>query len=550
MSRKTVTSRTRHRFPRPLSLLAVAILLLMIAGVAAPDVVTGAARLLRASTGASTSGLPAASRIKHIVFILEENRSFDNVFGRFPGADGATTALVANGKQDVTIPLVPEPYYLWHDLGHDQYDARISVNNGRMDGFSNTTFSDIFGEKAAYQQLMPGDIPNFYAYAQHFTLSDRTFAPVPGPTFPTHLHAVAAQDGGVISNPQNTANPTNAWGCDASPGTYVLLQRAGGKIGTGVPCFSYATLADSLNKAHLSWAYYAAPPTDVGYMWSTLDAFKQIRDSTQWNTQVKDERTFQADARAGRLPAFSWVTPRAGDSTHPPAPVCPGENWVVNKVNAVMSGPDWNSTMIVLAWDDWGGYYDHVAPPPARTGSYGLRVPLLIISPYARRSYVSHTLYTFESVLRTAEKLWGLAPLTNGDRYANGMLDSLDFAQAPAAPFVLQPRHCAPPLTAGQYHTYLDQALEHAMSQLLHLSVPAIELLHHTNTLSQIATMQGVKPADLLTALKGITQAWAGGKVILQLVTPQQSGSDTYLAMRGIDAFFQTPPGTPLFPTH
>ncbi len=488
----------------------------------------------------------AAQRIKHIVFILEENRSYDNVFGRFPGADGATTAKVKIGGRVTTGPLVPEPYYLWHDLGHDLGDAQLAIDRGKMDAFSHETYADVFGDNAAYQQLAPGDIPNLYAYGRHFTLSDRTFASVPSPTFPTHLHTIAAQDGGVISNPQNGSN---AWGCDAAKGTYVLQQTSPTQITKSFPCFTFTTLADSLNRARLPWSYYAAPPSDFGYIWSTLDAIKPIRESAQWTDHVRDERTFEADARAGRLPAFSWVTPRAADSMHPPAPVCPGENWVVAKVNAVMQGPDWNSTMIVLAWDDWGGYYDHVAPPPAPSGSYGVRVPLLVISPYAKRGHVTHTLYTFESVLKTAETLWGLPPLTSADRAAHSLLDAMDFTQTPAKPYILRARSCPPAVTPALYHTILDQQLQRVLAQQLGLTASTIETLHKTATLTEIALRQHKDPTQVLAALKTVASAWAGGKVILQFVKPLQASRDAYLTLTGVDEWFHGPPGTRLFPT-
>src|SRR5436309_6586548 len=301
----------------------------------------------------------APSPIKHIVFMLEENRSFDNVFGRFPGADGATTAKRSVGGRDMTSPLVPEPYYLWHDIGHNWHDALVSIDHGKMDGFSHVSYADLNGDKAAYQQLGPSDIPNLYAYAHAFTLSDRTFASAPAATLPNHLDAVAAQDGGVRGNAQS---PNSAWGCDSTKNTSVLVKQANQHTTKERPCFSFATLADRLSQAHISWTYYAAPPSDLGYIWSTLDAFKQIRETSQWTQHVKDERRFEADARARRLPAVSWVTPRAGTSMHPPAPVCLGETWIVGKLNALMSGPDWASTMVILTWDDWGGYYDHVAP--------------------------------------------------------------------------------------------------------------------------------------------------------------------------------------------
>ena len=483
---------------------------------------------------------PAPHEIAHIVFILEENHSFDNLFGRFPGADGVTTATVTVGQNHSTIPLVPEPYYLWHDLGHDHVDALAAIHGGKMDGFSHETYSDLFGEKAAYQQLGPQDVPNLYAYAHAFTLSDRTFASLPASTFPNHLHAVAAQDGGVLGNPQHG---TNAWGCDSVKGTYVLVQRPHGHVTGTFPCFDFMTFADRLTQAHLSWTYYAAPPSDLGYIWSTLDAFKQIRQTSQWTQQVKDERSFEADARAGRLPAFSWVTPRADVSMHPPLPVCPGENWIVGKLNALMSGPDWTSTLVVLAWDDWGGFYDHVAPPPRHIGAYGPRVPLLVISPYARRGYVTHTVYEFESVLKTAETLWHLAPLGPQDGLANDLLDSLDLTQAPLPPLLLRPRACAPPPTRALDHALLDQALQRVVTRMLGLSLPEIAALHQAFSLAQIAALRNVRPAALSAGMKAVVQAWAGGEVMLRYINPDQVGPQMREAARAIDRLLQAAPG-------
>jgi phospholipase C len=487
----------------------------------------------------------ARTRIKHVVFVLLENHSFDNVFGRFPGADGATTAKLSVGGRAMTTPLVPEPYYLWHDIGHNWYDALVSINHGKMDGFSHVSYADLNGDKAAYQQLRPSDIPNLYAYARTFTLSDRTFASAPGATLPNHLDAVAAQDGGVRGNAQS---PNSAWGCDSTKNTIVLVKHANQHITKERPCFTFATLADRLNQARISWAYYAAPPSDLGYIWSTLDAFKQIRETSQWTQHVQDERRFEADARAGRLPAFSWVTPRAGTSMHPPTPVCPGENWIVGKLNALMSGPDWASTMVILTWDDWGGYYDHVAPPPRRTGAYGIRVPLLVISPYARRSYVAHTVYSFESVLKTAEVLWHLAPLTDQDRTAHDMLDSLDLTQSPIAPLLLQPRPCPPTPDRARFQALLHQALQSVLTHTLGLSLAQIEVLHRTQTLAQIARTRHVSPAALASALKDVAGAWAGGELILQLTTPAGQKHQVYLARKSIDALLQAPPGSHLFP--
>ena len=516
--------------------------------------VSGRSRLAIAGVATPTPtpqplpGKLPSSPIKHIILILEENRSYDNLFGQYPGADGVVTGTADIGGRDFVFPLIPETYYAWHDLAHGDHDAVVSIDHGKMDGFSNEAYSDLYGEKAAYQQVRPGDVPNLYAYAKNFVLSDRTFSPEPGSTFVNHLHAVSGQDGGAVGNPANPQNDTSAWGCDSVPGTYVQKREPGGRLGKMAPCFSFPTLADRLNEASLSWAYYAAPPSNLGYIFSTLDAFKQIRETSQWTVHVKDEDTFQADARAGRLPAFSWVTPRIGSSMHPPEPVCPGESWIVTKLNALMSGPDWDSSLVIVTWDEWGGYYDHVAPPPRSVGPYGPRVPLLIISPFARRGYVTHTVYSLESVLRTAEKLWGVPPLTAMDETANDMLDSLNLSQAPLPPLLLRPRACPPNLTRAQFNGYLAPAVERAITATLGVSWPQVELLHRTQTLAQIAATHDVSPTALLNAVETTAEAWAEGKIVLQLIKPSDIGPETNRAVAVVDKLYRSSPGSAFFP--
>jgi phospholipase C len=161
--------------------------------------------------------------------------------------------------------------------------------------------------------------------------------------------------------------------------------------------------------------------------------------SNQWLTKFSQ---FVADAAAGNLPNVSWLVIGSGDSEHPPASSCVGENWTVREVEAVMNGPQWPSTAIFLTWDDFGGFYDHVPPPKLDNFGFGPRVPLIILSPYARSGFISHTVYEFSSLLKFVEKRWGLAPLTVRDYLANDLLDSFDFGQTPLAPLPLQQRTC------------------------------------------------------------------------------------------------------------
>jgi phospholipase C len=261
------------------------------------------------------------------------------------------------------------------------------------------------------------------------------FSSMVGPTFPNHLFTVAAQSGGVVTNVQN--NTADAWGCDSSPGAYVQVLGSNGKLTKEFPCFSFSTMADVMQRMNVPWTYYGAEKTDSGFLFSTLDAFGSIRKTSLWTQKVKDQSEFVADATQGTLPAFSWVTPTYLTSTHPPISVCTGENWFVDKMNALMRGPDWGSTAVFLVWDDFGGFYDHVSPPKVDALGLGPRVPLIVISPFAKQGAIIHTTYSFESVLKTAEELYKLPSLTDRDRTANDILDAFDFSQAPTAPFIL-----------------------------------------------------------------------------------------------------------------
>jgi len=270
------------------------------------------------------------------------------------------------------------------------------------------------------------------------------FSSLAGPSFPNHLYTVAAQSGGAVENPENHAGKIDLkgpWGCDSDDDATVDVKDGDGNITKQPPCFDFQTLVDRLEGAKVSWKYYAPGPGEYGYAWSTLDAVRHIRQSALWQSNVVPEAQFVEDARAGRLPEVSWLV--TGDaSEHPNHSVCQGENWTVEQLNALMQGPAWNSSVLFLTWDDFGGFYDHVPPPKRDTYGLGPRVPLLIISPYARSGYVSHTVYEFSSFLRFVEQKFHLQPLTARDQDANDMLDSFDFTQQPLPPLVLKPHSC------------------------------------------------------------------------------------------------------------
>lgn len=376
---------------------------------------------------------PGVNQIKHIVFIIKENRSFDQYFGTFPGADGATSGPTSTGT---TIPLGHTPDRMAHDIGHGWSDAHVAIDGGKMDKFDLVSHgSDLTG----YTQMQQSDIPNYFAYAHQFVLADRMFSSLEGPSFPNHLYTVAAQSGGAIDNP--IKNPSGAWGCDSDSTATVAVKDTAGKVTQEPPCFDFQTIVDSLQTAGISWKYYAPGMGQSGYNWSTLDAVNHIRNGPLWASNVVAMTQFVTDAQSGNLPAVSWIV-SGTTSEHPPDSTCLGENWTVQQINAVMQGPDWSSTAIFLTWDDFGGFYDHVPPPGVDTYGLGPRVPLLIISPFAKRGMVSHTQYEFSSFLALLETRFGLAALTSRDATASNMTDSFDFAQSPQPPLPLTARTC------------------------------------------------------------------------------------------------------------
>jgi phospholipase C len=373
-------------------------------------------------------------KIKHVVFIVKENRTFDNYFGTFPGADGATTGTISTGD---VIPLGHTPDRTPRDISHSFQSAVTAIDGGAMDHFDLIPGGNVNGDYLSYTQLTEADIPNYFALARYFTLGDAMFSSLTGPSFPNHLYTVGAQSGGAINNPTQG----NTWGCDSDDTTTVEVMDNSGNISHQFPCFDFSTLADSLRSHGLSWRYYAPGQGQSGYIWSALDAIAHIRLTGLWQKHVVPTEQFVQDASAGRLPHVSWLVVGNG-SEHPPGSSCVGENWTVTQLNAVMQGPDWSSTAVFITWDDFGGFYDHVPPPQVDNFGFGPRVPLIIVSPYAKSGYISHTVYEFSSLLKFVERRWNLDPLTDRDSSANDPFDSFDFQQAPLLPLILKERVC------------------------------------------------------------------------------------------------------------
>lgn len=303
-----------------------------------------------------------------------------------------------------------------------------AMDGGKMDKFDMISG----GTLDAYTQATQAEIPNYWAYARQFTLADHYFTSVHGPSLPNHLFAIGAQSGGAIDN---GGNPGPGVECDGSSWGTITLIDANGNRSQGSRCFHFKTMPDSLEEAGIPWKYYAEGGGSISLIGS-------VRNSDLWTKNVTTPEQFLADAKSGNLPAVSWLLPPGEYSEHPPASMCEGENWTVSVLNALMQGPEWNSTAVFVTWDDFGGYYDHVAPPQVDQFGLGPRVPLLIVSPYAKAGYVSQTVYDHTSVLKFIETRYGLPALTSRDATASNMLDSFDFTKAPQGPMVLQGRTC------------------------------------------------------------------------------------------------------------
>jgi phospholipase C len=396
--------------------------------------------------------------IQHIIFIVKENRSFDNYFGQYPGADGATSGLLSTG-QTMVLEHTPDQVV---DMGHDWTSAITAMDAGKMDNYDLILYGNVNGALMTMSQLTQQDIPNYYSYAQHFVLGDHMFSSLHGESFPNHLYTIAATSGGVFTVPQPLGSQKAGfnWGCDLPSDYAVRVMDSDGDVSDAFPCFDFQTLADSLENANISWKYYAPPQGTQGYQFSTYDAINHIRNSPLWEQDVVPDTQFAVDAASGNLPAVSWLV-TGPNSEHPPNSTCQGENWTVQQLNALMQGPDWSTSAVFLTWDDFGGFYDHVPPPQEDMFGLGPRVPFLIISPYAMPGYISSSQYEFSSVLKFIEDRFNLTSLSERDANANDTTDSFNFSQSPNSPLVLQTRTC--PIHSAS-NLYFGGQLVHALS--------------------------------------------------------------------------------------
>ena len=480
--------------PRPVRLLAAGLLVtaLLAACSSAPSSSRAVKpkRVLPSTVAGGPTGryvVPAGiHKIKHVIIVMQENRSFDSYFGTFPGADGIP---VRDGKLAVCVPDprsgCTRPYHDTADINgggpHGVSNAVADVDHGKMDGFirqrdaaqANCNNPDDpacqgFGPPDVMGYHTAAEIPNYWAYARDFTLDDHMFEPVKSWSLPDHLYMVSAwsarcKDRSPMSCVNNIVGPYGV----AQFNEAVDQELATGKTSIDL---AWTDITWLLYVKHVSWAYYVqtgiqpdceddsamtcAPVqqsvTTPG-IWNPLPLFGDVQQDHQLGN-IKTLSSYFRSARAGTLPAVSWIVPSGVNSEHPPASVHRGQAYATAVINAAMKSPDWDSTAIFLAWDDWGGFYDNVVPPAADQNGYGLRVPAITISPYARRAFIDHQVLSSDAYLKFIEDdfLGGdrLNPATDGrpdprpdvreDLPILGNLDEdFDFSQAPRPPVLL-----------------------------------------------------------------------------------------------------------------
>ncbi len=384
--------------------------------------------------------------IKHVVVIIQENRSFENFFAGYPGADAPMFGYAqGQGGKRTKVALHQVLLQRSPNLAHVWGAAITDWHNGQMDGFSS------YGQDhddAAYAYVKRSQLKPYWTMARQYVLADHMFPTEFGPSWTAHITLVAGMDnlkpGLALANFADGHNS-----CEAQPGTRTTTvnRRRHVSFATGpFPCFTqFNTMAKTLDAANVSWKYYVATKGVAGgSIWLPFQSIKDVRFGSDWNNDVIEPQTqVLKDARNGNLAAVSWVTPSHADSDHPGAHSDTGPSWVASVVNAIGNSRYWDSTAIVVLWDDWGGLYDNLPPPQLDFRGLGIRIPCLIVSPYARRNYVSHTPYEFGSILKFMEEAFSLPPLgPTSDGYtemrAASLDDSFDFTQKPR-PFTTIP---------------------------------------------------------------------------------------------------------------
>ncbi len=377
---------------------------------------------IQAQAAPAPSGSQPATPIQHLVVLLQENHSFDNYFGTYPGADG----LPADTKMPID-PKNPGAGYVtpWHignstitDLSHSAATYHDQFDNGKMDAFVSALNDRNQDGKLTMGYYDDRDIPYYWNLADNFVLFDHFFSSAKDGSFANHMYWVAGippvtQKGQKLSD--MLANV---------PTIFDRLQAAGVSwkfyVQNYDPTLTYRNLGTSGNRASQ-------------VIWVPLLNFDRFIDDPTLSSHIVDLSQYFVDLQNGALPSVAYVIP-SGASEHPPSSLKTGQTFVKTLIQELMRSSVWNSSAFLLAYDDWGGWYDHVLPPQVDQYGYGPRVPAILVSPYAKKGYIDSTVLDFTSILKFIEQNWGVASLAQRDAKANNFLSAFDFSQAPRSP--------------------------------------------------------------------------------------------------------------------
>jgi phospholipase C len=424
---------------------------------------------LNGCSGAShASGAPAPGTIKHIVVIFQENRTPDNLFQDQnlinAGADIKQSGLNSSGQ---TIQLQAESLGIDYDLDHSHSAFNEMYDGGKMDGADKIRPSCLAGTancppNPQFWYVNPSEVQPYFQLAEQYTFADRMFQTNEGPSYPAHQFIISGTSAPtatsklfISSNPGGVPNAGSNTGCTAPPAEYVLqIDPVGHESSPIYPCTDHPTLTDELDSKGISWRYYTP---SAGSLWTGPNGIQHLCGpnapppnatacvGSDWVNHVvlyttQNPAPILTDIAANQLPAVSWVIPSGQNSDHAGSPNnTGGPSWVASIVNAIGASPYWSDTAIIITWDDWGGWFDHVPPPKViNDGSswgsgyvYGFRVPLIVVSPYARAGYISHQVHDFGSILNLIEKTFDLPSLGYADAYADDLSDCFNFNQTP-----------------------------------------------------------------------------------------------------------------------
>lgn len=416
------------------------------------------------SNGPQTLPFAVVGVIQRVVIIFQENRTPDNLF-HDPVLISRGADIASSGKNSLgqTIALTPtglgkaSTHPQTYDLGHSHRDFVKMYDGGRMDGANLEVCGPIqvcnVQKNPQFRYVDPADVQPYFALAEQYTFADRMFQTNQGPSFPAHQFIISGTSAPTATSPLFDAeNPGNllVTGCIGDPTNTVAMINALGSESaqpSQFPCFEHPTVTDLLGNKSLTWRYYAP---SAGFIWNGPVAIEHIcqvqtvagvRTCTgpDWTANVViPQSKVLSDIANGQLAQVTWIIPDGRSSDHSDVNDGSGPSWVASIVNAIGNSDYWASTAIFITWDDWGGWYDHVAPTVITDGTswgsgyvYGFRVPLIVVSPYAKAAYISHVTHDFGSILKFIEKTFGLGSLGYADRQADDLSDCFDLTQAP-----------------------------------------------------------------------------------------------------------------------